>query len=60
MGNGVKEGQVGLKQNGVEPIVPTHVLSEVRAGSSRGVCVMDLQGEEGRFGLAGCYSIKEK
>ncbi|XP_073180545.1 mitochondrial coenzyme A transporter SLC25A42 isoform X3 [Lepidochelys kempii] len=28
MGNGVKEGQVGLKQNGVEPIVPTHVLSE--------------------------------
>ncbi|KAM9111829.1 mitochondrial coenzyme A transporter SLC25A42 isoform 1-T1 [Pangshura tecta] len=28
MGNGVKEGQVGLKQNGVEPVVPTHVLSE--------------------------------
>uniref|UniRef100_K7FJC1 Solute carrier family 25 member 42 n=1 Tax=Pelodiscus sinensis TaxID=13735 RepID=K7FJC1_PELSI len=28
MGNGAKEGQVRLKQNGVEPIVPAHVMSE--------------------------------
>lgn len=32
MGNGVKEGRVGLKQNNVEPIVAARLLPEVCGG----------------------------